>query len=150
VISFRTGGLITGVLGIAIQPWRLVTDPHLYIFVWLDFYGGILGTVAGVLIAGYWVLGRTRLSLPDLYQRGGRYWFGAGWNWRAVVATLAGAVLAVGGAWSAPGAGPFPRNGLIHVLKPLYSYSWVIGLGTGFVVYLLLTMLTARSAARRA
>ncbi len=31
-ISFRTGGLITGVIGILIQPWRLVSDPTGYIF----------------------------------------------------------------------------------------------------------------------
>jgi NCS1 family nucleobase:cation symporter-1 len=139
-ISFRTGGLITGVLGIAIQPWRLLTDPHSYIFVWLDFYGGVLGTIAGVLIAGYWIRSRTRLDLAGLYLRGGRYWFGGGWNWRAVVATVLGGVLAVGGASSAPGQGPFPKAGLIPALKVLYNYSWVVGLGVGFVAFLVLSL----------
>ncbi len=32
LISFRTGGLITGLLGIAIQPWKLLDDPSGYIF----------------------------------------------------------------------------------------------------------------------
>jgi nucleobase:cation symporter-1, NCS1 family len=140
LVSFRTGGLITGVIGVAIQPWRLVTDPHVYIYTWLGFYGGVLGTVAGVLIAGYWVRSRTSLSLPSLYTRGGPYWFAFGWNWRAVVATVAGAVLAVGGAYTAPGtAGPFPSAGLIPVFKPLYDYSWVVGLAAGFLVYLVLS-----------
>ena len=31
-ISFRTGGLITGVIGILIQPWKLIADPSGYIF----------------------------------------------------------------------------------------------------------------------
>jgi NCS1 family nucleobase:cation symporter-1 len=111
-----------------------------YIYTWLGFYGGVLGTVAGVLIAGYWVRSRTSLSLPSLYTRGGPYWFASGWNWRAVVATVAGAVLAVGGAYTAPGtAGPFPSAGLIPVFKPLYDYSWVVGLATGFLVYLVLS-----------
>ena len=137
LVSFRTGGLITGVIGIAIQPWRLVSDPHVYIYVWLGFYGGLLGTVAGVLIAGYWLRARGRLDLAALYRRGGRYWFAGGWNWRAVVATVAGAVLSVGGAYTAPGTpGPFPADGLIPALKPLYDYSWVVGLGAGIVVYL--------------
>ena len=56
LISFRTGGLITGVIGILIQPWRLLANPHIYIFVWLGFYGGLLGAVAGVLIADYWLI----------------------------------------------------------------------------------------------
>src|SRR5437762_2372727 len=31
-ISFKTGGLITGLLGIAIQPWKLLADPSGYIY----------------------------------------------------------------------------------------------------------------------
>jgi len=141
LVSFRVGGLITGVLGILIQPWRLLSDPHIYIFTWLGFYGGVLGTIAGVLIAGYWVRARTRLSLGELYIRDSRYWYRAGWNWRAVVATVVGGVLSVGGAYSAPaGSGPFPVNGLIPALKPLYDYSWVVGLGVGFALYLVLSL----------
>ena len=89
--------------------------------------------VAGVLIAGYWVRGRTDLQLAGLYRPEGRYWFTGGWNWAAVVATVVGAVLAVGGAYSAPGKGPFPTDGLIPFLKPLYDYSWVVGLVGAFV-----------------
>ncbi len=140
LVNFRTGGLITGVLGILIQPWRLVQDPNIYIFVWLGFYGGLLGAVAGVLIAGYWIRYRTSLQLPALYRPEGRYWFSGGWNWAAIVATVVGAVLAVGGAYSAPGKGPFPDDGLIPFLKPLYDYSWVVGLIGGFLVYLALSM----------
>jgi len=58
LVSFRTGGIITGVIGILIQPWRLLANPHIYIFVWLGFYGGLLGAVAGVLIADYWLVRR--------------------------------------------------------------------------------------------
>ncbi|GAB3490558.1 NCS1 family nucleobase:cation symporter-1 [Amycolatopsis cihanbeyliensis] len=138
-ISFRVGGLITGVIGIAIQPWRLISDPNIYIFAWLNFYGGVLAAVAGVLVAGYWVHTRTRLELAELFTERGRYWFRGGWNWRALVASAVGAVLAVGGAYSEPGAGPFPADGLIPVLRIFYDYSWVAGLAAAFVVYLLLS-----------
>jgi NCS1 family nucleobase:cation symporter-1 len=57
-----------------------------------------------------------------------------------VLATVIGAVLAVGGAYSAPGQGPFPQEGLIPALKPLYDYSWVVGLGVGFALYLVLSL----------
>lgn len=46
-ISFKTGGLITGVLGIVIQPWRLLADPSGYIYTWLLGYSGGLGSIAG-------------------------------------------------------------------------------------------------------
>jgi nucleobase:cation symporter-1, NCS1 family len=144
LISFRTGGLITGVIGILIMPWRLLENQDVYIFAWLQTYGGLLGAVAGVLIAGYWVAGRTRLDLVDLYREDGRYWFTAGFNWRALVATALGMLLAVGGAHSAPGAGPFPQDGLIPLLKPLYAYSWAIGLAVSFLTFLALSWPTPR------
>src|SRR5262249_48391444 len=66
-LSFKTGGLITGILGIAIQPWRLYADPSGYIFVWLLGYSGGLGSIAGVLIADYWIIRKKGLKLEDLY-----------------------------------------------------------------------------------
>jgi nucleobase:cation symporter-1, NCS1 family len=144
LISFRTGALITGVIGVAIQPWRLLANPHVYIYVWLGFYGGLLGAVAGVLIADYWLARGTELRLADLYRPHGAYWYRAGWNWRAVAAFAAGALLAVGGAWSAPGEGPFPAGGLIPALKPLYDYNWVVGFAAALLLYYGLTMISVR------
>src|SRR6266542_1199046 len=141
LISFRTGGIVTGVLGIVIQPWRLLTNPHLYIFTWLDFYGGCLGAVAGVLVADYWLLRRTELALGDLYRVDGSYRYAGGWNWRGVASVLLGMLLAVGGAHSASGQGPFPGDGLIPFLRPLYSYSWVVGLLSATVAYYVLNVL---------
>src|SRR5262249_34113842 len=70
-ISFKTGGLITGLVGIAMQPWRLLADPKGYIFTWLVGYSGGLGSIAGVLIADYWMARGKRLSLADLYRANG-------------------------------------------------------------------------------
>ncbi len=145
-ITFALGGLITGIIGIVIMPWRLLANPDVYINGWLGFYGGVLGAVAGVLITGYWVRARTQLALADLYKENGRYWFAGGWNIPALVATLVGAVLAVGGAHSASG-NPFPADGLIPFLKELYNYSWVVGLVAASLVYLLLTAGTSRESA---
>jgi nucleobase:cation symporter-1, NCS1 family len=140
LISFRTGGIITGVIGILIQPWRLLTNPHVYIFVWLGFYGGLLGAIAGVLIADYWIIRRTELRLAALYLPAGEYWYRGGFNWRAMVALVVGGVLAVGGANSAPGNGPFPGDGLIPFLKPLYNYGWAVGLAAAFLIYTALSL----------
>ncbi len=150
-ISFRTGSIITGVLGILIQPWLLYQDPHVYIFTWLGFYGGATGAIAGVLIADYWLIRRTNLNLADLYRPSGIYRYVSGWNWRAVVALLVGMFVALGGAYSATNAdgsasGPFPPGGILgflHVQLPwggyLYDYSWVLGLIVSFVLYWVFT-----------
>jgi NCS1 family nucleobase:cation symporter-1 len=72
-ISFRTGGLITGIIGILMQPWRLLADPSGYIFSWLGGYSGGLASIAGVLIIDYWVVRKKRLALGDLYRKSGDY-----------------------------------------------------------------------------
>jgi NCS1 family nucleobase:cation symporter-1 len=110
-ISFKTGGLITGILGIVIQPWKLLADPSGYIFTWLLGYSGGLGSIAGVLVADYWLVRRCELRLEDLYLVDGVY---RGWNWRAIGATALGCALAWGGF-------------VIPALKPLYDYAWFVG-----------------------
>jgi nucleobase:cation symporter-1, NCS1 family len=72
-ISFRTGGLITGIIGILMQPWRLLADPTGYIFGWLVGYSGGLASIAGVLIIDYWLVRQKRLQLGDLYRTRGDY-----------------------------------------------------------------------------
>ena len=144
LISFRTGGIITAFIGILIQPWYLLSNQEVYIFTWLGFYGGATGAIAGVLIADYWWIRRTNLRLADLFRTdGGAYKYAAGWNWRALVALIVGVLLAVGGAYTATGtSGPFPADGLIPFLKPLYDYSWVVGLVAAFLIYVVLTMIS--------
>src|SRR5437899_5543491 len=93
-ISFRTGGLITGIVGILMRPWRLLADPSGYIFAWLLGYSGGLGSIAGVLIVDYWIVRRKQLALADLYLPSGVYTYNGGWNWRAVTATLLGCAAA--------------------------------------------------------
>lgn len=154
LISFRTGGLITGIVGIVIQPWNLLSNPHVYVFTWLGFYGGALGAIAGVLIADYWAMRSTNLKLGDLYREQGEYRYSAGFNWRGLVSLLVGGVLAVGGAYSAPGSGPFPAQGIIGPLYSwfpfhVYDYSWVVGLVAAFLCYLLLTAVFPAGAVRR-
>ena len=67
-ISFKTGGYITGVLGVLIFPWKLIADPSGYIFTWLVGYSGLLGPIGGIMIVDYYLIRRQQLDLPDLYQ----------------------------------------------------------------------------------
>ena len=53
------------------QPWQLLADPSGYIFTWLLGYSGGLGSIAGVLIADYWIVRRRELRLEDLYLADG-------------------------------------------------------------------------------
>ena len=48
-ITFARGGIITGIIGIVIMPWRLLENADRYIG-WLIAYSGFLGPVAGIFI----------------------------------------------------------------------------------------------------
>src|ERR1700753_2389642 len=96
-IDFRKGGLITGLAGILIFPWKLVADPSGYIFTWLVGYSSLLGAVGGILIVDYFLLRRTRLDLSGLYRRDSQYWFVAGFNPRAIIALACGILPCVPG-----------------------------------------------------
>ncbi len=122
LISFRTGGLITGIVGILMMPWRLLADPRGYIFDWLLGYSGGLGSIAGVLIADYWLIRDRNLNLADLYRTDGAYAYKKGWNWRAVVATLAGCFFAWIGL-------------LVPAMHILYDYAWFVGFTVAFVTH---------------
>src|SRR4029077_11994416 len=58
LISFRTGGLITGVIGILMMPWKLLTDFNSYIFGWLVGCSALLGPIAGIMIFDYYLVRR--------------------------------------------------------------------------------------------
>src|SRR5690606_12847251 len=86
LVTFKIGGLITGVIAILMQPWNLLASSDLYIFVWLGITGTFLGSVAGILIAEYWLIRRRHLAVGELYSPTGRYWYRGGFNWRALTA----------------------------------------------------------------
>ena len=50
-ISFKTGGVITAILGSCSCRGTSSADSSAYIFTWLGTYGGATGPIAGVLIA---------------------------------------------------------------------------------------------------
>lgn len=125
LISFRMGGLITGVLGVLCMPWRLAADPERYINGWLVGYSGLLGPIAGVMIADYFIVRRQSLDLEGLYVRGGEYEYSNGFNLKAIAALVAGVVVALVGLF-------------VPALHWLYDYAWFVGFGVAAVVYLVL------------
>src|SRR5246127_4090889 len=121
-ISFRTGGIITCFMGIALMPWKLLANYKTFIRGWLGGYAAFLGPVAGIMICDYFVLRGRELQLEDLYLRGGVYEYRHGFNWPALVALAVGAGTALVGL-------------VVPSLRPLYDYSWFVGFAVSFVAY---------------
>lgn len=132
-ISFRLGGLITGIIGILIFPWKLIAHPQGYIFNWLIAYSSLLGPVAGIMIADYYLVRKRELVVADLYRAEGIYWFQGGYNWRAILALGAGVLP------NLPGflvqVGLISKQNPWAALAGLYHYAWFIGFFVSGLVY---------------
>lgn len=139
-ISLRVGGLITGLIGILMMPWKLVADPSGYIFTWLIGYSALLGPIGGILVCDYFILKRTRYDLAGLFQSDGPYRFRNGFNPAAMIAmviailpNLPGFVAQVSDIAVAPR------------LAALYNYAWFNGFLIAFVMYWILMKVLPRT-----
>ncbi|HMI78960.1 MAG TPA: cytosine permease, partial [Ferruginibacter sp.] len=135
-INFRTGGYMTGIIGILIFPWKLIADPNGYIFTWLIAYSSLLGPVGGIMIADYYFIRKQQLHVDELYQHKGRYGFGNGFNTAAIIALLIGIVPNIPGFLlqiKLVSATAFPGW-----ISDLYHYAWFVGFFVSGIVYILL------------
>ena len=124
-INFRTGGLITGIAGILIFPWKLIADPGGYIFTWLVGYSSLLGPVGGILIVDYYFIRRQQLSVNELYEPAGMYSYRTGFNGHALVALLLGIVPNIPGFLA--NVGLVSHDAFPSWVLQVYNYAWFVG-----------------------
>lgn len=133
-ISFKMGGVITGVIGIVIMPWKLLASVGDYLFVWLVGYSALLGPIGGIMIADYFLVRRTELDLDGLYSRTGAYSFGgSGVNWRAMGILVVSVLPNLPGFLAA--AGLVDAAAVPGIFHDLYTYAWFVGFALGFFLY---------------
>ncbi|MDA2926414.1 NCS1 family nucleobase:cation symporter-1 [Acidobacteria bacterium AH-259-G07] len=120
-INFQMGGLIAGVIGILILPWKLLDMYQ----TWLISYSGLLGAIGGIIICDYCVIRRRILNLQDLYSEEGAYTYSRGFNNKALLAMAVGILIALAGK-----AHP--------TLEFLFNGAWFFATGASFSIYLFL------------
>jgi NCS1 family nucleobase:cation symporter-1 len=130
-ISFKMGAMITAVIGIVMLPWRLYNDAAAYLFTWLIGYGALLGPIAGIMIADYFVIRRGRLLVDDLYRRRGAYEYRGGVNWVAVGAFVIGVLPNLPGFIAAVSG-----HATTLLFGRLYDWAWFVGFGLAGILYL--------------
>lgn len=141
-INFKRGGYITGMIGILILPWKLLSDPTGYIYTWLIAYSALLGPIGGIMIADYYVLRRERLHVDDLYRREGRYWYRSGFNLAAVIALFCGILPNVPGFLVKLIPEKIAELNIVPAwINSLYDYAWFVGFAISGAVYWLLAKL---------
>src|SRR5467141_268012 len=125
LISFRTGGLITGVVGILMMPWKLLGSFSSYIFGWLVGCLALLGPISGIMICDYYLVRRRQLVVEDLYLLGGAHEYLHGFNPKAILSLVAGVAIALIGL-------------AIPAVRWLFDYAWFVGFVVSGGLYFLL------------
>ena len=136
-ISFRLGAVLTCVVGVAILPWKLLATPNGYIFTWLVGYSALLGPIAGILIADYYLIRKTRLDLGGLYGVNPAYRYHGGFNLAAMIALVVAILVNLPG-FLAEIQVLDASSGIGALGHRLYNYAWFVGFLVAFVLYLLL------------
>lgn len=130
-ISFTMGGYITAGIGIAIFPWKLLETAGGYLFTWLIGYSALLGPIAGILIADYFLLRKCELDEDALFKHAGGY---GTWNKAGLIALVVGILPNLPGFLHAAGA----VDSVPAIFDTLYSYAWFVGLIVAGALYMLL------------
>ncbi|KXF92290.1 NCS1 family nucleobase:cation symporter-1 [Phaeobacter inhibens] len=122
-ISFRHAGLITSVFALIIGGFWTSFISQFGISGFVNTLGATLAPIYGIMIVDYYLLRKESLDVEDLYDhKGGRYYYGNGWNNAALSAFAIAAVFSVATVW-------------IPALEVLSGYAWIIGAFLGGTIY---------------
>ena len=127
-IDFRTGGLITSIVGFIIGALWVSFISQVGMFPFVNTLGAILAPVYGIMIVDYYVIKKGRLDVNQLFssKKGGKYYYNDGWNQKAFVAWAIAGVFSVLTVWH-------------PALSGLGGYAWIIGAALGTVLHLMMS-----------
>ena len=127
-INFRTGGLITSIVGFIIGALWVSFISQVGMFPFVNTLGAILAPVYGIMIVDYYVIKNQKLDINQLFstKKGGKYYYNDGWNQKAFVAWAIAGVFSVLTVWH-------------PALSGLGGYAWIIGAALGTVLHLMMS-----------
>jgi len=91
-LRWRPAVIVGTIIAFFAVPWWYVTGGQAYvdyIQAWAGNYGILLGPIAGLMIANYWLVQKQKLDMGALYTKGsGAYWYRNGWSLSAYIALV--------------------------------------------------------------
>ncbi|KAK1433380.1 hypothetical protein QVD17_10290 [Tagetes erecta] len=131
--NFQRGALLTALLGILFQPWRLLKSSESFVYTWLVGYSALMGPIAGITLADYYLVKRRNLRVNDLYtlNPAGSYFYYKGYNLEAIGALVIGILPVIPGFLQKIGL----VNSIPETLVTIYNNAWFFGFFTSAVVY---------------
>lgn len=135
--TFQRGALLTALLGIAFQPWRLLKSSESFVYTWLVGYSALLGPIGGIILADYYLVKRTNLCVKDLYSLSsrGEYYYSGGYNLAAMAGLVVGILPVVPGLLQKVGV-------LSHVpdlFVVIYNNAWFCSFFSAGILYWILS-----------
>ncbi|KAJ1418902.1 Purine-cytosine permease [Sesbania bispinosa] len=134
--TFRRGALLTALLGIAFQPWRLLKSSESFVYTWLVGHSALMGPIGGILLADYYLVHKTNLSIKDLYSGSpyGAYYYSGGFNVAAIVALVVGILPVIPGFLQKVGI----LTSVPETFVIIYNNAWFISFfSAGFLYWVL-------------
>ena len=124
-INIRRGGYVCAAVGLAMCPWNLLSTSNKFT-TYLSAYSVFLSSIAGVIIADYYVVRRGYFQIRELYsaRASGPYFYTLGFHWRGYAAYLSGILVNIVGFVGAIGR-PVPAGA---------SYIYNLNFFVGFIV----------------
>ncbi|GMI96614.1 nucleobase cation symporter 1, plastidic nucleobase transporter [Hibiscus trionum] len=140
--TFRRGALLTALLGIAFQPWRLLKSSESFVYTWLVGYSALLGPIGGIVLADYYLIQRTNLSIQDLYclSPGGAYYYSGGVNLAAMVALVIGILPVIPGFLQKVAI----RSSVPDAFVVIYNNAWFFSFFSAGLIYWILSSLKTK------
>ena len=123
-INFRTGGLITAIVGFIIGALWVSFISQVGMFPFVNTLGAILAPVYGIMIVDYYIIKKQKIKESDLFSSSprGAYYYNDGWNTKAFVAWIIAGVFSVATVWHPS-------------LSGLGGYAWIIGAALGAIIH---------------
>jgi NCS1 family nucleobase:cation symporter-1 len=91
-MRWKTAVIVGSIIAFFAVPWWSVSTGQTYvdyIQAWAGNYGILLGPIAGIMIANYWLVRRQKPDIPGLYSKGsGSSWFKNGWSLAGFVSLI--------------------------------------------------------------
>lgn len=135
--TFRKGAILTALLGIAFQPWRLLKSSESFVYTWLVGYSALLGPIGGIILADYYLIQKMKLNIKDLYtlKPEGTYYYTGGYNLAAIVALIFGILPVMPGLLQKVGIlGSVPE-----IFITIYNNAWFFSFFSAGILYWVLS-----------
>ncbi|XP_022744884.1 purine-uracil permease NCS1 [Durio zibethinus] len=140
--TFRRGALLTALLGIAFQPWRLLKSSESFVYTWLVGYSALLGPIGGIVLADYYLIRQMNLSIKDLYSVSpyGAYYYSGGFNLAALAALIIGILPVIPGFLQKVGILPSVSDAFVVI----YNNAWFFSFFSAGLLYWILSCLSGK------